>query len=93
MKHPGPWKVFGGERTEAILDGNGDIVVQARPLEGGRAVLEFGNEEARKVTLATPELLSELKGCVLALQSEGFDQRLPELKTSLALIARLEETA
>jgi hypothetical protein len=60
MKHPGPWKVFGGERTEAILDGNGDIVVQARPLEGGRAVLEFGSEDARRMMLAVPSLLEVL---------------------------------
>ena len=54
-KHPGPWKVFGGENTEAILDGNGDVVVQARPLEGGRAVLDFGSEEARRMILAARE--------------------------------------
>ena len=50
-KHPSPWKVFGGENTEAILDGNGDVVVQARPLEGGRAVLDFGSEDARRMVL------------------------------------------
>ena len=59
-KHPGPWKVFGGENTEAILDGNGDIVVQARPLEGGRAVLDFGSDEARRMVLAASNLYTSL---------------------------------
>jgi hypothetical protein len=98
-KHPGPWKVFGGENTEAILDGNGDIVVQARPLEGGRAVLEFGSEEARNVALAAPELLRALENLVhkdeLTIINEyrfvKFND--PNETAALALIARLEETA
>jgi len=99
-KHPGPWKVFGGERTEAILDGNGDIVVQARPLEGGRAVLEFGSDDARNQILNAPKVFGYLEKLVVAWDNEkanDFFRALKDARTLFdeetpVLIARLEET-